>query len=81
MSYETATRPIRLETFIKNSTRFVWANVNKCGKVGVTPEFLLWLNRQLEKRGKNTIDLKPCVVCGDKYWVLGKRDEEFRCCD
>lgn len=76
----TATRPIRLDSFLRSTAKLIWAHVERFGKVGVTPEFLTWLNCQLQKRGKDTIQLQQCNGCGESYWTLGSPDQDF-CCD
>lgn len=79
MPERTATRPIRLDSFVRNTARFIWANVEEYGKVGVTPEFLAWLNNMLKKYGKDTINLEKCVKCHDNYWTLGTPSKRYVC--
>lgn len=74
-----STRPIKLATFVRRNVQTIWANVEEQGRVGCQLEFLAWLNGQLRKGGKDTINLETCVRCKNDYWTLGKPGKRYVC--
>lgn len=81
MPLVTATRPIKLDGFVRSCARTIWASVESHGRIGVTPEFLDWLNCQLKKRKLDTIQLKRCKKCRTPYWIMASGRAAFTCDD